>query len=289
MSGKIEPIISSLGRGECIALDAEFTGRSEMLELAVADITLETLFESLFTPARSRRWSRVPHGITPAMVKGAPKFAWRVQRVQRVIDRCRYLVGFALENDIARLKAERVVRLETKRVLDLRDWFWLIYGRHHGFDYREGVGLASICAELQIDDDSGEAHRAGYDTRCTLLCFRLLLERFAERHSLLDAPFDRVVAEFDREFDAAMAEYRRLAAAGFLSMVVTDEGSVIIKANRERPEGEGVVESVAVADRRDALARLSREITGRVRPGRIILNAVTPEALERLRAVAVEL
>ncbi|MBD5186223.1 MAG: hypothetical protein HDS92_06415 [Bacteroidales bacterium] len=271
----------SLKRGECIGLDAEFTGSNEMLELAVLDLSLEPLFESLFTPARSRRWSKVPHGITPAMVKGKPKFAWRVPRVQRIIDRCRYMVGFALENDIAHLRAERVARLETKRVLDLRDWFWLIYGRHHGFDYREGVGLTVICDELQVTADTNGPHRAGYDTECTLRCFLMLMERFVERQDLQEAEFDEVVARFDSEFDTAMAEYRRAAAAGFLSLVVNDEGTVMIKANKERPAE--CIESVAVADRHEALTALGRRLTGRHRTGRIILPAVTPEVITELR------
>ena len=70
MKPQIDAITATLRRGECIGLDAEFTGASEMLELSVYDLSLEVIFESLFRPARSQRWSKVPHGITPAMVKG---------------------------------------------------------------------------------------------------------------------------------------------------------------------------------------------------------------------------
>ncbi len=284
MEQRLDTVTGSLKHGECIGLDAEFTGRNEMLELAVVDLSLDPIFESLFTPARSRRWSKVPHGITPAMTKGCPKFAWRVPRVQRIVDRCRYMIGFALENDISHLRAEKIERLETKRVLDLRDWFWLIHGRHHGFDYREGVGLGTICSELQIQDDAEGPHRAGSDTRCTLRCFRLLMDRFIERHGLEEATFDAVVAAFDREFDSAMADYRRAAAAGFLSLVINDEGTIMIKANKEKPAN--CIESVAVADRHQALSHLGRTLTGRACTGRIILPEVTAEALSQLRAMA---
>lgn len=281
MGQSLESVLATLQHGECIGLDAEFTGSNEMLELAVMDVSLAPVFESLFTPARSRRWSKVPHGITPAMVKGCPKFAWRVPRVQRIVDRCRYMVGFALENDISHLRAERVQRLEAKRVLDLRDWFWMVYGRHHGFDYRNGVSLALICEELQVTDDEEGPHRAGFDTRCTLRCFRMLLERFIDNNALADLTFDEVIARFYGEFDAAMDEYRRSEAAGFLSLVVNDEGTVIIKANKERPEE--CIESVAVANRHEALAALARKLTGHQRLNRIILPAVTPEVIALLR------
>lgn len=286
MESLADTLAATLRRGECIGLDAEFTGANEMLELAVADLSLEVIFESLFRPARSQRWSRVPHGITPAMVKGCPRFAWRVPRVQRIIDRCRYLVGFALENDVAHLRAEGVARLETKRTLDLRDWFWLVYGRHHGLDYREGVNLALICDILGVSDDDSRAHRAGYDTQCTLRCFRELLERFLSRQEQCPDTFDGAVALFDREFDSAMAAYRREAAAGFVSLVVTEEGRHVIKANKLRPEAsDSLIECVAVADRHAAMETLARTLTGRTRSNRIVLDGFTPQVLAAVRAL----
>lgn len=287
MESLADTLAATLRRGECIVLDAEFTGANEMLELAVADLSGEMIFESLFRPARSRRWSRVPHGITPDMVAGCPKFAWRVPRVQRIVDRCRYMIGFALENDISHLRAEGIGRLDTKRVLDLRDWFWLVHGRHHGFDYREGVNLSLIREVLDVGgDDDGDAHRAGFDTRCTLLCFRELLGRFAGRCKPEPATFDEAVAMFYSEFDTAMDAYRREAAAGFVSLIVTEEGRHVIKANKLRPEAENVIECVAVVDRRVAMGRLSRILTGRPHSNRIVLDSGDPhdavEAMHRL-------
>lgn len=287
MESLTDKLAATLRRGECIGLDAEFTGANEMLELAVADLSGEVIFESLFRPARSRRWSRVPHGITPAMVAGCPKFAWRVPRVQRIVDRCRYMIGFALENDISHLRAEGVERLDVKRVLDLRDWFWLVHGRNHGFDYREGVNLSLIREVLDVGgDDEGDAHRAGFDTRCTLLCFRELLGRFAGRCSPEPATFDEVVTMFDREFYTAMSAYRREAAAGFVSLIVTDEGRYIIKANKLRPDAGNVIECVAVADRRAAMGRLARILTGRPHSNRIVLTCDDPhDAADAMRGL----
>lgn len=283
MTEVLQQVIASLNRGECIGLDAEFTGSNEMLELAVIDIAGETIFESLFTPARSRRWSRVPHGITPAMTKGKPKFAWRVPRVQRIVNKARYLVGFALENDIAHLRAEKVEKLDTKQVLDLRDWFWHIYGRHHGFDYREGVGLSTICDELQVSDDTLGPHRAASDTRCTLRCFTMLLERFVDRNGLREADFHTVVRRFYDEFEVSMAEYRRAAAAGFISLMLTDEGTPVIKANKERPaDSDRLLFSTAVENRHAALGRLAERITGHHRTGRIVLSEVSPKIMAEL-------
>lgn len=287
MSELVQKVASSLRRGECIALDAEFTARNEMLELAVMDLSFDPIFESLFTPARSRRWSKVPHGITPAMVKGCPKFAWRVPRVQRIINKARFIIGFALENDITHLKAERIERLDTKRVLDLRDWFWLVYGRHHGFDYREGVSLVSICEELQVTDD-GDPHRARYDTACTLRCFRMLFERFVINHGLEECDFDEVVAHFDREFAVAMDAYKLAAAAGFISLVVNAEGSIMIKPNKERQEsaeGYDVKLSVPVTHRFQAMASLSQRLGIGHRTGRILLREITPDVIDAIREV----
>ena len=288
MKPQIDPITATLRRGECIGLDAEFTGASEMLELSVYDLSLEVIFESLFRPARSQRWSKVPHGITPAMVKGCPRFAWKVPRVQRIIDRCRYMVGFALENDISHLRAEGVVRLETKRVLDLRDWFWLVFGRHHGFDYREGVSLSVITEILGVGKDDGRAHRAGYDTECTLICFRELLGRFLSTCAVQPDTFDDAVAMFGREFDAAMAVYRKECAAGFVSLMLSDDGRYVIKANKLRPDmPENLMECVAVADRHEAMDILAETISGRVRrSNRIIIDAVTPDVIEAIRSVS---
>lgn len=79
--------------GNRVFVDTETTGLStsdgdEMLELAVIDISGNTLFNSLIRPIHKREWPKAQaiHGITPSMVADAPTLAELSPTIKNIFD-----------------------------------------------------------------------------------------------------------------------------------------------------------------------------------------------------------
>lgn len=279
----------------CLCLDAEFASSRdilEMLELTMTDSEGKVIYNHRFNPARMRRWNLVPHGIKPAMVKDEPSFASCRPSIQRILDHTDYLVGFAVENDLRRLEAQGTRNLDDRRIIEIRDWFWLIYGRDHGLDYARDIGLARCCTELGVEQDPELAHSAEYDTLVTLRCFHVLLEMFVDSHSA--ESFDSFAALYDRfseEFGKAKEAYDLKAARGYCTILHTGhtEGPNIYRfsATREAPDPsrQGFIASIQVANRRKAVIDLSKMLTGSmITATNFTFRRLTDRMLERFRA-----
>ncbi|MDE6497075.1 MAG: hypothetical protein K2L21_00240 [Muribaculaceae bacterium] len=288
MNSETQRLLGSAGATTCLCCDAEFARGQEMLELSIADLHGRLVYQQRFKPRRYRTWDSDIHHITPAMVATAPSFSSCRKRIQAVFDRCTYILGFAVrENDIAKLKRQFVQGLDSKQVLELRDWFWVCHGREHGLDYVQGISLKSVCDNLGISQDESRAHSAAYDTEVTLRCFTILFDKFVEKHAAQRhyADFHEVVQHFESVFKKHKHEYDAERATGYCAIVRTAEkDQYLLKATRERPEiDENTIEVIAVADRKQALMRLSRSFTGNARARAFFFKKLTDERIRAFR------
>lgn len=280
---------------KCLCLDAEFASARdilEMLELTIVDSEASIIYNHRFRPARLRRWNLVPHNISPAQVAAEPSFASCRPSIQRILDGADYIIGFALDNDIRRLQAEGTRRLDSKKIIEIRDWFWLIYGRDHGLDYAQDIGLARCCAELGIELDPEKAHGAAYDTLQTLNCFHNLLGRFAASHA--DHPFtsfDDLVDCFSAEFAPAKEAYDLEAARGFCAIYrntrpdATHAYRFIATHKAPDTDRSDLVAIIEVSNRRKAILDLSKMLFGKpISSQRFQFDRLTDNALARFLA-----
>lgn len=257
---------------KCLCLDAEFASSRdvlEMLELTMLDSEGAVIYNHRFRPARIRRWNLIPHNITSAMVEREPSFATCRPSIQRLLDGADYLVGFAIDNDLRRLEAQGTGNLDTKRIIEIRDWFWHLYGRDHGLDYSREIGLARCCSELGVDLDPDKAHSAAYDTAVTLRCFHILLEMYVATRQEPFGSFDTLYDTFIAEFTEAKDAYDLEAAKGYCALYsIPDDRSFPYRfvAGREAPDPTraGLIASIQVANRRKAVIDLSSMLVGTI-------------------------
>lgn len=270
----------------CICFDAEFARGMEMLELSIVDVRGTLIYQQRFKPVRYRTWDSTVHHITPAMVAAAPSFSSSRKRIQPIIDRCRYIIGFAVrENDIAKMKRQYVMGLDSKRVIELRDWFWICHGREAGFDYMQGISLRLCCEQLGVGHDGEHAHSASYDACVTLECFRRLFDRFVMSYGAgrQYRSFAEVIGHFESVFRKYKHEYDIRLAAGYCVIERVDH-SFLVKTSRELPNmDESTVECIAVDNRKETLRRLSECFTGNSRSRSFFFSRLTPERLEFFR------
>lgn len=281
-------MLESAGASTCVCCDAEFARGQEMLELSIADLRGHLVYQQRFKPRRYRTWDSDIHHITPEMVATAPSFSSCRRRIQAVFDRCTYILGFAVrENDITKLKRQFVQGLDSKHVIELRDWFWVCHGREHGLDYVQGISLKAVCDHLGICQDEKRAHSAAYDTEVTLRCFKLLFDRFVTRYAAERkySNFHEVMQHFTSVFKKHKHEYDAERASGFCAIVrTTEKDQYLLKATRERPEiDENTIEVISVADRKQALMHLSRSFTGTARARSFFFKKLTDERVRAFR------
>lgn len=254
---------------EYICLDTEFVNNVSIIELSVFSISGREIYHRLFRPSRQLKWTAPPDKlkITPEMVADKPTFGSMLPEVQPIFDKARFIIGYAIDNDIKMLEKEGVAGLLNIRPIEVRELYWLVKGREDGVDLYAVPNLLSCCNELGITFDEAHAHFASSDTLATLRCFHELMRRLCQTHGVNynDRQPDEAMALFDREFEIAKKEYMREQAHGFLSVVRTERGFKI-KSSRFRPETPVEV-CVEVADRSlaeyDVMKRFAkREIQG---------------------------
>lgn len=267
---------------EVICLDAEFANAEggaasarygqELLELSVFGFDGTEVYRSRFKPARHKVWNLVPHGITPQMVASAPGVKECLGTIQEVMDAAKYIVGFALENDLRELKAAGVRGLDAKHVIEVKHWFWIVYGLDHGLDLFNGIGLERCCEQLGIEFDEEVRHSASGDTEATLRCFRKLYDAFVEADEECDAttPFAKVVERFESVYGPRKREYDRMQAAGYAYLTPRGEGLYrldVVQKRRNVAPDSGVVE-ISVENRKLAERELRSKLARRMsRPG----------------------
>lgn len=285
----VQQLLNTISPSTCICCDAEFARGMEMLELSVVNLRGDVIYQQRFKPRRYRTWDSDIHHITPAMVATAPSFSSCRRRIQAIVDNCSYVLGFAVrENDIAKLKRQYVQGLDSKHVLELRDWFWICYGREHGLDYVQGISLRFCCEQLGLGHDEERAHSAAYDAAVTLQCFKILFASFVEKYGAecRYATFADVLTHFASIFKKHKYEYDAERATGYCTIMRAGE-EYLVKATREQPEmDENTIEVIAVADRKKTIMRLSERFTGTPRSRNFFFRKLTDERRAYFRAQA---
>ena len=289
MNCKAEALLNSIRPDICLCFDAEFARGMEMLELSAVNMRSSVVYQQRFKPRRYRTWDSDIHHITPAMVATAPSFSSCRRRIQAMIDNCSYIVGFAVrENDISKMKRQYVQGLDSKHVIELREWFWICHGREHGLDYQQGISLKTCCEHLGVCYDEEQAHSSAFDALVTLECFKILFDRFVDRydserqyHSFAD-----VYAHFVSVFRKHKHEYDLERASGFCSIIRAGK-DFMVKATRDFPtETEFLVECIEVADRKKALMRIGEKFVGEPRSRSFFFRRLTDSNLEFFRRQA---
>jgi len=281
-----ETLLTTLRPTACVCCDAEFARGMEMLELSIVDICGNIIYQQRFKPRHYRTWSADVHHITPEMVASAPSFSSCRRRIQAILDKCRYIVGFAVrENDLNKMKRQYVQGLDSKNVLELRDWFWICYGREHSLDYRQGISLKLCCEKLGIGLDENQAHSSVYDACMTLKCFKILFDSFvarydSERHF---CTFADVTTYFATVFKKYKYEYDLERASGYCYITRAGE-DFMLKSARECPEpDEQIIECIAVENRKKAVLRISEKFTGSPHSRSFFFHNLTDSQLDYFR------
>lgn len=271
---------------EYICLDTEFVNNITIIELSVYSIAGREIYHRLFRPSRKLKWTAPPDKlkITPEMVAGEPTFRERLEEIQPMFDRARYIIGYAVDNDIKMLAREGVKGLDSKEVLEVRNLYWLVRGRRNGVDLYGVPNLIAISRELGLTFDEGEAHFASADTRATLGCFHSLMHELCCSAGVV---YDRsnpdlAISLFRELFDEAKKEYDRQQAHGFLSLFQTEKGYKY-KLSKFRPDRETVL-CVEVADRSQAEYDVMKLIGRREIPGFRGYFKLRQSDIEKLRA-----
>lgn len=298
------PFLKSLDPAKVICLDAEFAqGYSSagqtlaMLELSISDANGDLIYSSRFRPERFRRWRLNPHNISPADVAGAPRFRKCLPEIQRIIDNADYITGFALENDFRRLNDEGIVIPDDKRIIELRDWFWILYGKDHGMDYAEGIGNEKVAETLGIEVEEALVHASAYDIHLSLESLNALLHyahpadagddetKSGSGRKKCDAvDMKSFYEDTMKRFKAEKEEYDRERAAGFCYIVKKGEG-YIMKCVVEEPKGrDDIVACTRVADRKKALIDLSQMFTGHAVQGNVMIRNLSEAKLKRFKS-----
>lgn len=287
MNEKVESLLTTIRSSACLCFDAEFARGVEMLELSAVNLEGKLIYTQRFKPQRYRTWESNIHHITPEMVAKEPKFSSCRRRIQALVDRCGYILGFAVrENDMTKMKRQHIHMLDSKTVLELRDWFWICFGREHGFDYQQGISLKFCCEQLGVEHDAEHAHASAFDAAITLKCFKILFERFVMQYDKERnfQSFRDVVKFFSSIYKKYKHEYDMQRAAGYCFISRTEEGGYQVKASSERPEAaDNLVACVHVADRKVAMARFGNYLFREPRRRNFMVEELTEKQLRYFR------
>jgi len=254
---------------KALFLDCEFVDNQEVIELSVFSLDGVEVYHRFFKPAKISRWpvSEKIHHISPDDVRNAPSFASCLPEIQKIFDEARYVVGFATGGDVAHLSKMGVKRLDRKRVIDIKQMFWLYVGRQREIDYYSVPGLGR-CAEL-LDISFGEkgAHSASEDTLVTLKLFAALAAMIpdAPLTEMSEEAMEKGMESFEKDFKIEKERYERARAAGWIQIYGEEKGVYRILFKRTEPDDEtpGLVAKVRVGDwskaESDLIGRLQRK------------------------------
>ncbi len=278
---ELHPFLANIEASKLICLDAEFADGRYMLELSISDARGQLIYNKRFKPDRISDWGTVPHGITPAMVADAPRFCNCVKEIQCIIDNADYITGFALENDFRRLSAEGVVIPADKKVIEVKDWFWVLHGLSHGFDYHKGVSNHSVAQELGIDTDESRLHASDYDIELSLSSLNsLLFKADTSAAASLDEYYPAVMDRFKVEKEA----YDRQQSAGFC-YIVQKENGYWVKFNQNKPrQSSSIIAMIKVESRKEAKLFMSQLFLNRIEDSSFFVEKISRAKLEKFKA-----
>lgn len=249
-------------------LDAEFVDNQEVIELSICNLAGKEVFHSYFKPADIDEWpvSVEIHKITPECVKNAPKFADCRRKIQKIFDKAEYIVGFATQGDINHLSKAGIQGLSKKRIIDIKNIFWLYYSRELSLDYYGVPGLIRCAEHLGVSFGDTGAHSASGDTIATLNCFHILASNIegydAKNPSYTN--FCTTINKLSKKFIEARDKYDRMKAHGWIH--IYNLGNRVYKVVFKRapaPASSELTDEVEVEDifkaEQELLKRLSKK------------------------------
>lgn len=260
-------------RFDFICLDGEFANGRRLLELSIFDGSGNELYHQLFKPTGMSRWPSDIHHITPEMVKNMPPFSKCRHDIQSIIDRADHVIGFALNNDFEKLASEGITGLDKKKIVELRQWFWVCIGQHEGVPIDSGPGLSAVAERLGITVEETTQHSASGDTRVTLECFKRLLDIYIDKfigkeraeQMSTGAITDTFAEVYDREREPVMRE----RAHGYCSLIEVGQGVYKLKCGSHKPDNtKDVAATVEVNCKYKAEVDLKHQLARREMPGR---------------------
>ena len=167
-----------------ICVDTEttgkYSGRDEILQLAIIDGTGKILFNELIKPARRKRWPEAQeiNGITPAMVKDKQPLLFYEHKLNAIFYSASVIVGYNLKFDLDFLKKGGIDgaynEYDSHLYYDVMEKFAPIYGQYdvyHG-DFR--WKKLKTCARYYKYQWDGKPHDALADAKATLHCFMVM-------------------------------------------------------------------------------------------------------------------
>ena len=167
-----------------ICVDTEttgkYSGRDEILQLAIIDGTGKVLFNELIKPARRKRWpdAQEINGITPAMVKDKQPLLFYKHKLNAIFYSASMVVGYNLEFDLDFLKKGGIDvsydEYDSHLYYDVMKEFAPIYGQYDAYhdDYR--YKKLKTCARYYKYKWVGNAHDALADAKATLHCYLVM-------------------------------------------------------------------------------------------------------------------
>lgn len=277
-----------------ICLDAEFANGSRMLELAIHALDDAPLFHEYFKPVGMRYWRSDIHHITPKMVAGKKPFGAYLSRIQRIVDGAERVIGFAVNNDFEKMSREGITGLEVKKVVELRDWFWMCIGQYEDVPYGSGPGLAAVAERLGIAFDEGAEHTASGDTLMTLECFRRLYAIYSEKFLTPEQqqlPVEEGVELFDAIYDREREPVMREMAHGYCTVLLTPKGHKLrfghsqpSRCHAEEGESQNTeILTIEVADRYKAEVEIRKKLSKRQSRNLIGVYGLRPADLDAIR------
>ena len=276
-------LLADMDPGRLICIDAEFAAGKYMLELSITDNRGTVIYEQRFKPVDIKSWHTVPHNITPEMVADKPAFKDCIEDIRKILQQADYVMGFALENDIHHMANEGLVLPKGKKIIELRDWFWTLYGRGHGLDYAQGISNQSIAGHLGVDVDEALLHGSAYDTQLTMSAFTKLISVSEEIPADIDS-FEKLYRWFKKLYAIKKEEYDRERSAGYCFIRKIPSG-FHLKSNREGPgKDNDLIACVKVEDRKMAMIYFSNLFLGKVVDGNFTFARLSAPKLAKFKA-----
>ncbi|MDE6324036.1 MAG: 3'-5' exonuclease [Paramuribaculum sp.] len=267
-----------------ICLDAEFVEGDELIELSIYGLDRKEIYHQRFKPIRYSEWDSSIHHITPDMVAGAPAFSECLADIQQIIDRADALIGFAIENDIFHLERQGVIQLQQKKILELRDWFWINHGKENGLDLFQGISLEKVTDLLDVSFGIEGMHSASGDTLATLDCFLKLFGIFCRRNSLSTDDVENAIRLFENEFAQEKEAYDRAHAEGYAMLLRIGDNGYTLRVRREEPQpSPRLAAMIRVADRKRASVELQNMMARRPMLGKGVYR-LNNKDIERFKA-----
>lgn len=279
----LHPLLQNIASTCFISLDAEFADGKRMLELSICDNLGHPVYNQRFKPEGLKEWGPVPHNIRPIDVKNKPRFNICSHEIQRIIDKADFILGFALENDIRMLKKEGIMIPEDKKIIELRDWFWILYGKDNGLDYSDRISNESIADTLLVETDPNRLHSSLYDAQITLQSFSRVLKNL-QNINIKTTSLDEAYKLFIPVFNKSKDEYDREHTGGYC--FIQDLGSRYkVRFNVLPPENdESIIACIEVANRKKAMLDISRMLLGKNFGGNFFVDRISPNKLARFKS-----